>query len=345
MKKKKNDGRREDDDIQLIRSYIGKLIDKVYGLKQSDVNRVEGLIRSYDKMVGIPKLPASDESLMSVAFNIFSTIVKSNHTKCVLDIKKTFGIDIEKYLHGFILAKRLNAMNAFGTLYFAYQPSYFKANTKHRFAYRHILKLQATKSNEPGLQYESYMHKQFAKYKLAPKILYDYHIRVRGAKLGIILMEKYSGNTIPQILERNVLNNHELNQVYTTLIRMLTTMCKHNLIHGDLHWDNIGVIEDPTAKPLRFRYSLLDFGQSSTGRCNMRLELLQLLRTLRMFKFKHQNIRYLEDKLYAYYKNKFKGDRLDKKPGGKFGYENVHIITWSKYMSTVYKPNARKFKK
>lgn len=330
-------------DLQQIRSYIGKLINKVYGIKQSDVKLVDGLLTAYDEMIGIPKHNVSDEALMRVAFDVFSAIVKDHHKKCVVEIKKLFGIDILKYLNGFIIAKRLNAKNAFGTLYFIYQPSYFKPNTKDRFAYRHILKIQNSRLDEPGLKYEAFMQKRFAKCGLAPKILYDYHMVLHGKKLGIIIMEKYSGNTIPQILERNTLSSNELNQVYTTLIRMLELMCKHNLIHGDLHWDNIGVIEDPTARPLRFRYSLLDFGQSSVGKCDLRVELLQLLRTLRMFSFKQGNIRYLEDKLYAYYMNRFKHDKLHKTPNGNYGYIATHRRAWDAYMDNVYMRNAVKY--
>ncbi len=86
-----------------------------------------------------------------------------------------------------------------------------------------------------------------------------------------------------------------LNYMLESIGLIIDQMCRKNLIHGDLHWDNIGfqnkesqsktVIGDFAifeGDVIAFRVSplVIDFGFSKEGKCMPGLEIIQLIRTL-----------------------------------------------------------------
>lgn len=87
-----------------------------------------------------------------------------------------------------------------------------------------------------------------------------------------------------------------LDYVIYALDKTITALCRNQLIHGDLHWGNIGFqtvasnpYDDIDVIPIYDSNGrivsgvaplLIDFGLSSKGKCNPDLEIAQLLRTL-----------------------------------------------------------------
>jgi len=325
------------------------MVHRVYGDQFKTIVNTSYVHKKYAAL--LPSNVNSPERDYKVAAaGIFSEIVQSNHKKYALDIQRKFGINIEKYLHGYKIAKNIGVQSAYGTLYFVYAPANFDPAKGAFFARRHVLKIQKNRRGEFGLAYEAHVHKKFAAHGLAPKIMHDHHLRLHdNVELGIMIMDKYSQNTVESMFKRD-LSKFDFDMIYEGVIRILNKLCAHGLIHGDLHWGNIGIEFNERApnKDWPFTLSLLDFGQSTEAKCNMRLELLQLLRTISMMQFKNKNMRvYLEHKLYNYYKSKFK-DGLKMQFGGSQGYENYHGVEWNRNIEKIFSPKAaaylRKFK-
>jgi predicted unusual protein kinase regulating ubiquinone biosynthesis (AarF/ABC1/UbiB family) len=87
-----------------------------------------------------------------------------------------------------------------------------------------------------------------------------------------------------------------LDNILETVELILDKMCEKNLIHGDLHWGNIGfqdmysqsrsvlanfsIISNNNSITHHVAPLLIDFGFSKRGSCKPDIELAQLIRTL-----------------------------------------------------------------
>jgi len=97
-----------------------------------------------------------------------------------------------------------------------------------------------------------------------------------------------------------------LERIYGVIQQMIKTMCEKNFVHGDFHWGNIGFMKDNNRSPqslslnddifgdgTNVRLAVIDFGWSSTSKCNPQLELLQLIRTIPLSDIDKSNADYL----------------------------------------------------
>lgn len=66
-------------------------------------------------------------------------------------------------------------------------------------------------------------------------------------------------------------------------------LCGLGLVHGDLHWDNVGFQDG--------KMMLIDFGWSSNMPCKKEFEYFQLYRTLGLIPINNSNRNYLQQKL------------------------------------------------
>ena len=116
-------------------------------------------------------------------------------------------------------------------------------------------------------------------------------------------LEKIDG-IMEQLLDHPV-SQEVLDNVVRFVVMVIKQLCKDNLIHGDLHWENFGYrwVLTPngglTVQPI-----LIDFGSSASAPCNPKLEVLQLLRTLdpeMPGKFNESNAAYIHDLLHKIY--------------------------------------------
>ena len=135
----------------------------------------------------------------------------------------------------------------------------------------------------------------FFKYGLGPEIFDTLLLnRPNGKKLGIIVMEKID-MTLEKYL-RDEKPRHILDRIVNWIQNFINEMCKHNLVHGDLHFDNIGLklTKDGKMRPL-----LIDFGYSTKFTCQPMIEYLQLIRTVdpSYSKMNINNYNYLHSRL------------------------------------------------
>jgi len=336
-----------DDDTPLNRAYVihkYMLWDLFKGAGYSlDVyNKTlspSSILKKYKKLIPSrsPNLERG-ESLQKFnvcAYRIFADVALQIHKKYVALIKKTFKIDVGKHLHGHVIVNRVGMASAFGTLFFVYGPRDFKisSGSKDKFMNRSILKIQNNKKSGIALEYETYIQRRFYKHGIAPKVLYESHIKKGRVVTSVVVMQKYSRNTLGHVLAGSELTAKELDNVFKGIASLLDKMCKAKLVHGDMHWGNIG-LEETSGRDL-YKYKLLDFGQSAPASCDRKLELLQMLRTINMFEFKGHNASYLEKKLRDYYARKYGAIATS--------YDHLHRKVWDAYMHKEHDPKEDRF--
>jgi hypothetical protein len=147
--------------------------------------------------------------------------------------------------------------------------------------------------------------------RLAPKI----HRMCRQDTARFILMDKVDG--VFEMLLRNKKHDWELDVVFDEIKLLLKRLCKTNITHGDLHWGNVGYMikTDDDTKKSYADIILIDFGHSYIGKCNTRLDLIQLIRTSNhdMTPVSHPyNLDYLYKKLFKLYVKKYNNSLREK---------------------------------
>ena len=152
------------------------------------------------------------------------------------------------------------------------------------------------------------MLKTFSQKKIAPGLIDFKVIQFYDFYFGIIIMEKIE--TDLESLLRYSLSLDILNSIYKQILYLIKTMCASNIVHGDMHDGNIGIIINSN----EFKVVLIDFGKSccvlSKTKCNPKAELDQLLRSLIVFNKKGNkiNLQFLISKFYNFYKSDYFGD-------------------------------------
>lgn len=187
-----------------------------------------------------------------------------------------------------------------------------------------VIKIQYLDSiDKDDLFHEIAMQKKFAEIDLAPQI-YNYKIvksknNKEGKKeFGLIEMEKVDG-VLDDILKVRQ-PKKILDSIVIWIADLIDTLCENNLVHGDMHFGNIGysiilknnktdVSLDNISDNFLFKLMLIDFGWSCCKhkeiRCNPELELLQVIRTINIGKMDQFNREYLFDKFYTLYNTSF----------------------------------------
>lgn len=209
------------------------------------------------------------------------------------DIYKKYGSQFEAYLPSDYYIVRKSGSGKSGTVYIAC------TSPLDCFA----VKLQYVK-NVAVFEEEIAMQKIFHEHGLAPPI-HGYAIyNHEGNRVGVIKMGKIV-TTLSFVL-RNRLPESILSTLVDSALDFVEVMCNNNLIHGDMHWDNIGLNAGLDEKgEVQVYPVLIDFGWSSEGQCRPELELIQLLRTITLYRGKEKldpyNVMYIRKLLYDTY--------------------------------------------
>jgi hypothetical protein len=164
-----------------------------------------------------------------------------------------------------------------------------------------VVKLQKYK-NENEIKNEENIHNEFSRVDLSPKLLRVCKFKKGNQKYAYFEMEPILF-TLDKLLDET-LPDSKLDSILDWIEESIDTMCINNLVHGDLHWGNLGYRRNPVTKELE--PTIIDFSWGLKSKCNPRFEYIQLLRTLYTFKnFDSYNRAYIEDRLYNLYTSRY----------------------------------------
>jgi tRNA A-37 threonylcarbamoyl transferase component Bud32 len=140
-----------------------------------------------------------------------------------------------------------------------------------------------------------------SEYGLAPHIFRTEALRNGRKAFVVILMEEIDG--VLSDLLSEPLSDRSLQEICTLIYDIIIFLCKIQFVHGDMHWDNIGYV---TTSRKTIRLILIDFGFSHTeSRCNPRLEIAQLIRTLDLLQVDAGNAEYIDNYFTTVYENHY----------------------------------------
>lgn len=242
------------------------------------------------------KKPKPKSKKSQTFYDVNQPVLATKHhkTKVHIDmakLHKEFGSQFLKLLPKKHSMQKQIGKGAFGKVYLS-------CNHKNSCF---VLKLQVV-TDKKEFTDELKLQKLFHSKKLAPK-LYSYKLYTyKNKTIGAILMDPVD-YMLPTLLT-NKLPTPELNQYIIWLVEVIDLLCKYKLAHNDLHFDNIAISDNNgILSPI-----LIDFGQSTVGKCYPQLEFLQMIRTLntRYFPELHKhNIKYLSKELSNIYRKRF----------------------------------------
>ena len=195
---------------------------------------------------------------------------------------------------------------------------------------------QTQKEFRQNIRTEVYLQVKFAKTHQAPCVHSLRFIEHGKSYLAVIVMGKIDG-ILSSLLwsemkgdEQKRAQKTAASQVLRWIKNLLPVLRKNNLVHGDLHWDNIGYLLLIEHDQFVIQPVLIDFGQSSVSKGgNSRLEVLQLMRTCqRDFypKADRDIIRWMYDSLYSSFKSIL---RVKSDPDA---IEDKHRDVWEDHM-------------
>jgi hypothetical protein len=231
-----------------------------------------------------------DDSVSGGIESLFKRFTKHMSKK---GIYKKYGNQFEAYLPKDYYVVKQSGSGKFGTVYIAC------TSPLDCFA----LKLQHVKNVSVFME-EIEMQKLFHNHGLAPPI-HGYAIYThKGNKVGVIKMGKIV-TTLSSLL-RQRLSESVLHTLIDSTLDFIEVLCNNNLVHGDMHWDNIGINVGLDEKgEVNIYPVLIDFGWSSDGECRPELEVIQLLRTITLYHGKEKldpyNVKYIRKVLYDTY--------------------------------------------
>jgi hypothetical protein len=148
-----------------------------------------------------------------------------------------------------------------------------------------------------GFETEFEMQSDFYAFGLAPKPM--------GILHDIFVMGKIDG-TLGQLLKTKM-SFDMLDQIIFGITDLLFRMCDANLMHRDMHWDNIAYIVDIETK--KIHYLLIDFGSARFG-CDPQLELAQMIRTSFLNSRDVTNMSYIREHLIKMFKTNYPNEYI-----------------------------------
>jgi tRNA A-37 threonylcarbamoyl transferase component Bud32 len=190
------------------------------------------------------------------------------------------------------------------------------------------------------------MQQKFAKYGLAPQVYEAGLFKKSNKDYGYIIMDLVD-STLATLI-KNKLSVPELDIIINMITDMIKKLCLNNLIHGDLHWDNIAYQISAGDKNIIIELKLIpiDLGMAcclkNNNKCNPGLEILQLIRTLAYpydQSIPKNNRTYLASKLIELYNNNKFGPKIENTnvfDNGKwYEIEDLHIDETDKNFKNI----------
>jgi tRNA A-37 threonylcarbamoyl transferase component Bud32 len=126
------------------------------------------------------------------------------------------------------------------------------------------------------VNHEFNLQNRFYDAGLAPKVYTQFFEYKDGQLVAFTVMER-----VDDILGNYLHNKRSvevLDRILLFILRYFLVVCRTSLVHGDLHWDNIGLMLDVDTD--EYKIVMIDFGFSKETICRPYLGLVQLLRTL-----------------------------------------------------------------
>lgn len=214
-------------------------------------------------------------------------------------LSHSFGVEFDQFITPGYKLEKILGEGSYGTAYLA---------CKNKYDCK-VYKAQLIKGNHTKeFLHEVYMQQKFAKINLAPKLTNSILFQKKKKNYGFIEMEAVDGTL--QDLLKTKRNDEFLDRVIVWCGDIIEVMCNEDIIHGDLHWGNIGfkLVLNPNGDVINIQFMLIDFGWACCKKkiaCNIELELSQLLRTVRLGvsrKMHKYNRSYIEKALLAIYR-------------------------------------------
>ncbi len=162
-------------------------------------------------------------------------------------------------------------------------------SNKHQYA----VKIETNLDEDLNFEHEFKMQTLFYNANLAPRPLY--FIPESFKYPSMIVMNELDGILINWLLESKKTTD-ELEYVMREIVRILITLSQHDLMHRDLHFGNIGYIQNNES----FDLVLIDFGLSQMG-SNLEIELVSLILSCMRHKDIFKNFEYLKMALIEIY--------------------------------------------
>lgn len=198
-------------------------------------------------------------------------VVQMNENK----IEKEFGSHWREYLDGFVPTERLG-QGAFGTVLKlekqGQKPRAIKLqvlNFDKGGSFDHEVNLFQYVSDNTNLSPKMYKAKAYTNIKT-------------GRTIGFIIMDVIS-STVGDLIQNPNLDEYVFKWLFTNIAILLIKMCKHDIVHGDLHWENLAyTIDDAGNCSLK----IIDWGLGEKRKCIPCLEVMRFI---------HFTIRYTND--------------------------------------------------
>lgn len=225
-----------------------------------------------------------------------------------IDFVMEYGVDIFKQYPRMKLLRKLDS-GTFGDIYsikFQNQVYIIKLEIrKHLYTEEQFRKKIR---NEVRIQ----QRLSRASNKIYALHVYDHNIyKYMDTVYSVILMERMREGfqyTLGDLLNIPNLPKNIYEILYTKLNELIRVLCKLNIIHGDMHLNNIFItyIPDDYSRPAniadwksrQIRIGLIDFGYSAIARCNIEIELLALLKSIYNYKYSDKTFKYMKKLIY-----------------------------------------------
>lgn len=244
------------------------------------------------------------------------------------EIKTVYKSLLDKFIPGYDLVKQLGK-GRYGIVYLMCKDRYNCRAVK-------VIKLESKFKKDEFVE-EAKMQQKFASLGIAPK-LYKYEII---DEVGLMEMEVIAG-TLETLLKKP-LPQDVLDRIVTWCGDLIEVLCSNDLIHGDMHWDNIGfnlVVTSPhgteEAPKIGIQLLPLDFGMSccvnKKATCIPELELSQMIRTLTLGNMNKANEDYLRERLLEIYRHNFNPNLEDSSKAFDKEYDNYWELYEFKYL-------------
>lgn len=157
----------------------------------------------------------------------------------------------------------------------------------------------------PNVDTEAKINNVFSQHDLAlPNLGSSYMVNEDGEYLSVITMPVLDDILGAYLTQKRP--QGEVQKIGNDLLKMLFVMCRYGLVHGDMHYNNIGIYKG--------KLKLIDFGRSVQGPCNKAIELTQLLRTLDIIGIHPDNTRILTGMLMGAFAEEYSKIKDSYKP-------------------------------
>lgn len=247
---------------------VKKLFD-LYKLEKNNLSKKDNDLISLKKE--FDNLDIKKKIYIDKIINLYSTIIsiyKIDEIKLFLDKKKikyeiyTENVDPKNYL----INKKYEFIKDIGSGFFG---DVYLFKKKDIF---YACKIDELKNDENKNKYyieniDEYITRKNNEYKLlnivginniGPKIYNNHYIIINNKLYNILIMEYIDGKTLYDYLRIETYTENKINKIKKLINKKINKLHKLNIIHGDLHLNNIMIVE----KNNKINIFIIDLGLS-----------------------------------------------------------------------------------